>query len=148
MNWWMSFHFGVTNWVTPRETYACITWYIISYYYYNESVTITWYIITYYYNESVTITCYIISYYYITSQLPLFTIFLFLLLLFLFITYLHPLLYEWRLLCGTVPLVAPCTVRHILLVSYAFWTRSVGDPNELFKTFLTLVEFTEVTKSF
>ena len=33
-------------------------------------------------------------------------------------------------------------------LSYAFWTSSVRDPNESFKTFLTLVEITEVTKSF
>ena len=33
----------------------------------------------------------------------------------------------------------------VLLLSYAFWTSSVRDPN---KTFLTLVEIIKVTKSF
>ena len=39
-------------------------------------------------------------------------------------------------------------VLYILLVSYSFWTISVGDPNESFKTFLTLVEVIQVTNSF
>ena len=48
-----------------------------------------------------------------------------------------------------VPLVAACTVRYVLLlVSYAFWTSSVRDLNESFKTFLKLVEIIVVTKLF
>ena len=45
-------------------------------------------------------------------------------------------------------MLADCTVRYVLLVSYAFWTSSVRDKNESFKTCLTLVEIVQVTKSF
>ena len=49
---------------------------------------------------------------------------------------------------STVPLVAACKVRYVLLVSYAVWTSSVRDLNQSFKTFLTLVYIIKVTKSF